>query len=133
MFIPYSYDGGVSDSWEYLPISDMTVKVGTAMVLDEGLLTTAIGEEMPIYICMTNKENAVEGDIVAVIRVNERTRFATTLSADGSAINVGDKLQISADGLEVTAATGGCFEISEIRGSNKGDEVIGRFVEGGAA
>lgn len=133
MFIPYSYDGGVSDSWEYLPISDMLVKVGAAMVMSGGVLETAIGEEMPTYICMTNKENAVEGDIVAVIRVNERTRFATTLSVDGSAINVGDKLQIAADGLEVTATTGGCFEVTEIRGTNKGDEVIGRFVEGGAA
>lgn len=133
MFIPYSYDGGVSDSWEYLPISDMPAQVGKAMVMSGGVLTQATGAEMPTYICMTNKEDTEEGDIVAVIRVNERTRFATTLSADGSAIEVGDKLQISTDGLEVTANTGGCFEITEIRGTNKGDEVIGRFVEGGAA
>ena len=133
MFIPYSYDGGVSDSWEYLPISDMTAKVGKAMTIGAGALTQATGAEMPTYICMTNKENMEEGDIVAVIRVNERTRFATTLSEDGSVIEVGDKLQISADGLEVTATTGGFFEVTEIRGTNVGDEVIGRFVEGGAA
>lgn len=133
MFIPYSYDGGVSDSWEYLPISDMPAKVGMAMVMAGGVLEMAIGSAMPTYICMTNKENTGEGDIVAVIRVNERTRFVTTLSANGNAIEVGDKLQISADGLEVTAVTGGCFEVTEIRGTNAGDEVIGRFVEGGAA
>lgn len=132
-FIPYAYGTGASDAYEYHAISDMPAKVGKAMNMSAGVLVAATGATKPTYICMTEKDNAGEGDTVAVIRVKASTRFVGTLSQDGSTIEVGDKLQISEDGMEVTAVTGGCFEVVEIKGTNVGDEVIGRFVEGGAA
>lgn len=128
-FIPYAYGTGASDAYEYHAISDMAAKLGMAMNMSAGLLVAATGATKPTYICMTEKANTGEGDTVAVIRVKESTRFITTLSQDGDTIEVGDKLQISEDGMAVTAVTSGCFEVVEIRGTDAGDEVIGRFVE----
>lgn len=128
-FIPYAYGTGASDAYEYHAISDMAAKLGMAMNMSAGLLVAATGATKPTYICMTENNNTEEGDTVAVIRVKESTRFVGTLSQDADTLEVGDKLQLSADGTKVTAVTGGCFEVVEIRGTEIDDEVIGRFVE----
>ena len=130
MFKPYAYGDGNVTGYEYLAASAMgEIGIGTAMVVTNGLLAKATGAVKPTYVS-TGKRNVEEGDIIPVIRAKESTRFATTFSADAAAVNVGDKLTISADGTEVTATTGGCCEVVEIRGENKGDEVIVRFVGG---
>lgn len=132
-FIPYAYGTGASDAYEYHPINTTGAYIGKAMYMDGGMLAGAADEDKPTYVCMTNKADAAKGDIVAAIRVKPTTRFVTTFAANGATVKVGDKLQISVDGTQVTATTGGCFEVVEIKGTNIGDEVIGRFVEGGAA
>lgn len=132
-FIPYAYGTGTSDAYEYFTTSALgEVKLGTAMMVNQGEPEVVSGTEKPTYIAM--KQGTFQsGDEIALIRIKPTTRFVTTFAANGAAVNLGDKLQISADGTQVTAATGGCFEVVEIRGTNIGDEVIGRFVEGGAA
>ena len=132
-FIPYAYGTGASDAYEYFTTSALgEVKIGTAMMVNQGEPEVVSGTEKPTYIAM--KQGTFQsGDEIALIRIKPTTRFVTTFSANGAAVNLGDKLQISADGTQVTATTGGCFEVVEIRGTNIGDEVIGRFVEGGAA
>lgn len=132
-FKPYAYRTGMADSWEYLEVGALgEVQVGMAMIAEGGKLALASGAEKPTYISMYAGEVA-ESDIIPVIRVNPDTRFATTFSVAADAVAVGDKLTIAADSLQVTATTGGCFEVTEASGTQAGDEVIGRFVEGGAA
>lgn len=132
-FKPYAYRTGMADSWEYMQAGELgDAEPGMALVQEENYLQTVFGAGKPDYICMY-RGNVEEGDIIPVIRVHPDTRFATTFSVAADTVAVGQKLTIAAGGLEVTATEGGCFEVTEIRGTEAGDEVIGRFVEGGAA
>lgn len=132
-FKPYAYGTGNSDGYEYFAVPvGFTPKLGQTLGMKDGELGTAAVADMPKYICMTEVKNGSPEELAA-IRVKETTRFATTFAEDGSAVNVGDRLQITTDGMEVNATTGGVFEVVEIKSPEVGGEVIGRFVKGGNA
>ena len=65
-----------------------------------------------------------------VHRIREDELYSTLLSADGSALNVGDKVTINASGYATATTTGGIFEIEEFKTATQasGDVVVGKFV-----
>ncbi len=86
----------------------------------------ASGETKPAYICAGSGAGVLDGEILAH-RIYDDMVFETVLTADGSALKVGDKVTLSEDGKGVTATTGGSAEIVEIINSANGGAVRVRF------
>ena len=124
-FIPYDYKNGHPDPWVYMETSAIgAIHVGTALVLSSGKLAKCTGTSQPDYISMYDGTVA-SGDIIPVIKVTENTRFLTTFAAAATSIKVGDRVTIHTDGEQVTATTtSGVAEVSEMRGTASGSEVI---------
>lgn len=92
-----------------------------------GTATKAAGTDTPTYLCNKNLASAKEGDLLQVIRIQKSHKLKTTLSAAGTALKVGEKVTVSADGLQATATTAsGVLEIVEIVDSAMGGAVIVR-------
>lgn len=92
-----------------------------------GTATKAGGTDAPVYLCQCAK-TAAAGDQIAVIRLHKSHRLKTTLSAAGAELKNGNKVTISADGLQATATTAsGVLEIVEMAGKAIGDEIIVRI------
>ena len=128
-FLIHSTEDGHVPAIEYLPCGAITPKVGLALTQSGGNLAIASGTAAPAYISMCEKESAcTAGDIIPVIRVEKGTVYETTLSAAGSSLKLGDKVTLSADGMQVTATTtGGVAEIVALCGTAAGDAVRVRF------
>lgn len=123
MFLIHSTDDGRVLPWEYYePANGVTYKVGLA--LDEAM---EIATAAPAYICMTN--NNEEGKLIPVVRVQHDVIFETTASEAMSSVNIGDKVGITADGLEVNASASadGVAEVVFKEGDEVGDKVRVRF------
>lgn len=127
-FIPYDYKNGHSDPWVYKETSAIgAIHVGTLLKLSSGKLVKATGADQPQYVSM-REGTVADGDVIPVTAITENTRFMTTFAAAATSIKVGDRVTIHTDGEQVTATTGGCAEISELRGDGAaGDEVIVSF------
>ena len=70
----------------------------------------------------------VTGDqLVPVTRIQPTAIYETQLSAAAESAAEGDKLQVSAGGLQVDAAATGTFEVTYIEGTAAGSVVRGRF------
>lgn len=121
--------GNIIPGNEYLPVSAITPVIGLLLTVSGGQLAIASGTAQPSYVCLCTQDNAaVAGDIIPVTRVLPDMVFATTWSAAASSIKLGDKVTISADGLEVTATTtGGVAEVVGMDGTAIGDTVYVRF------
>lgn len=92
-----------------------------------GTATKAGGTDAPVYLCQCRK-TAEAGEQIPVIRLLKSHRLKTTLSAAGAELKNGNKVTISADGLQATATTAsGVLEIVELMGKAIGDEVIVRI------
>ena len=128
-FLIHSVDDGHVPAWEYLPCAAITPKVGMALALSAGLLTTASGTTAPRYICMAERDAAcAAGDRIPVVRAGADIVFETASSAAMSGIKPGDKVTIATDGLRVTATTtGGVAEVVEILDAAAGGAVRVRF------
>lgn len=101
-----------------------TLMIGTA-----GTATKCSGTSTPQYICQTTLENATEGAQICATVVNAMQELEAPLSAAGTALKVGNKVTIGADGLTVTATTtDGVFTITQILGTAVGDKVRGFFM-----
>lgn len=99
------------------------LKIGEA-----GTATKASATDAPAYICHCDKASAAAGDMLQVIRVQKNHKYKTTLSAAGTALKVGNKVTISADGMQATATTtGGTLEIVELLDTAVGGEIIVRM------
>lgn len=133
-FIPYDYKNGHADPWEYKAVGITgAIDVGTLLKLSSGKLVKATGTDQPQYVSM-REGTVADGDVIPVTAITENTRFMTTFAAAATSIKVGDRVTIHTDGEQVTATTGGCAEISELRGSGAaGDEVIVFFPAAAAA
>lgn len=127
MFKVHMVDGGHILGWEQFPAAALTPQIGLAMTLTDGQLAVASGAAKPTYMCMVEGNGPVEaGTILHVVHVDEQQIWETTFSAAGD-VKPGDKVTISADGLEVTGTTGGAAEIVEMEGGEVGDWVRVRF------
>ncbi len=92
-----------------------------------GTATKAAGTDAPTYLCNKSLASAKAGDLLQVIRIQKNHKLKTTLSAAGTALKVGEKVTVSADGLQATATTAsGVLEIVEIVDSAVGGAVIVR-------
>lgn len=121
--------GNIIPGNEYLPVSAITPIIGLLLTVTGGQLAIASGTAQPSYVCLCTQEAAATaGDIIPVTRILPDMVFATTWSAAATSIKLGDKVTISADGLEVTATkTGGVAEVVGIEGTAIGDTVYVRF------
>jgi len=104
-------------------VAETTYKPGIALT-EKGAVAT--GNVAPAYICAGSGVGVSGGEILAH-RVYKDMVFETELTADGSALEIGDKVALSADGMGVTATTGGSAEIVAIVDSAKGGIVKVRF------
>lgn len=94
--------------------------VGEALKLANGAATKASGTDAPAYIA----QGPAQGGFVPAVRVSPEIEWETTLSAAGTALKVGDKVTLSADGLGVTATTAsGVAEITNILDTAAGGTV----------
>lgn len=123
-FIPHTYKDGQPTPWEYLAAAPgLVLEIGTALVAEEGELQLATGTVTPQYISMY-QGTAKEGDLIPVIRALEETVFETTFSVAADAVEVGQKLTISAEGTQVTATTGGAAEVVSIPEGKEADDSV---------
>lgn len=134
-FLIQQVDGGRVPGIEYLPASAITPKVGMALVQSGGNLAIASGTTAPTYVSMIEKEAAcAEGDIIPVMRVLPDMMFETTFQAAATGVNLGDKVTLHTDGLQVTATkTSGVAEVVGMDGTDAGSKVRVRFPGGAAA
>lgn len=110
-----------------LPMKDAEqYTVGEALVVTDGTATKAGAAVVPAYICGETVTGTENGSLTAY-RVLPTQVWGGTLTADGAELAVGDKLTLAADGIDLTATTGGTAEIVEIVGTAVGDEVRVRF------
>ena len=100
--------------------------VGEALVVSDGKATKAGASVVPAYICGETATGTDNGTLTAY-RVLPTQVWGGTLTADGAELAIGDKLTLAADGVDLTATTGGAAEIVEIVGTAVGDEVRVRF------
>lgn len=112
-----------------LPCGAIIPKVGMAMVLNSGTLAIASGTTKPTHICMEEHETAVAaGTLIHTVQVEPDITFGVPLTAEGTALKVGDKVTIAADGLGVTATTtSGVARIEKIYGTGVDDIVLVQF------
>ncbi|MGN0962527.1 MAG: hypothetical protein ACI4PP_03030 [Clostridia bacterium] len=126
-FIPYSTDDGRVPAWEYRPCGAIQPKVGLALAYDSGKLAVATGK--PEYICMRHEEAEVaSGTVIPVIAVADSITFLTENTASLEAVNEGDAVTISSDGMAVTATTeSGVATILRKSGDAVGSDVLVKF------
>lgn len=129
MFLNIKNDDGHVQPFEQQPCSAITPKNGMAMVLSSGKLAIASGTNKPEFICVEEHSAAVTaGDMVTVVRVDPMTEYETTITADASSLNIGDKVTLHTDGLQVTATkTSGVAELVYLEGTDAGSKVRVRF------
>ena len=96
-----------------------------ALTLTSGKLGKATGTTKPDYISMLQADATLTaGDIIPVVRVTEDIIWETTLQAAGTSLNVGDKVTIHTDAMQVTATTAsGVAEIVYMDGTAAGSMV----------
>lgn len=128
-FLIHTIDGRLVPGHEYHSAGAITPKVGLALTESNGNLAVASGAVKPLYISMRHEDAAVTaGTVIPVIRVLPDTVFETTASVSMASINVGDKVTLSADGLQVTATKeNGVAEIVSMDGTTAGSVVRVRF------
>lgn len=126
----HSVDDGRGIAIEYLPCGAITPKVGMALTQTSGNLAIASGTTAPTYISLCERETACSaGDIIPVMRVSHDVIFEVTTTAAMTSVNLGDKVTLHTDGLQITAtATSGVAEVvSYPNGTAKGAAVRVRF------
>lgn len=127
-FFVHSTDDGRVPGLEYLPCGAITPKVGMALMWSEGNLIAASGTNRPAYISMCERDTACEkGDVIPVMRAASDVIYETAASVAMTSVKPGNKVTLSADGMSVTATTGGAAEIVSMDGTDVGSAVRVRF------
>lgn len=100
------------------------ISVGELLVLSSGKLTKSGATAVPEFVAL----GSGNGTIIPVKRIYEDEVYQAPLQASGTSLNIGDKVTIHTDGLQVTATTtSGVFMITEMLGTGVGDKVNGMF------
>jgi hypothetical protein len=123
-FKPCKSDIVATTPFEYHPTTAAEeYAVGETLKLASGALTKASGTDTPVFIAQESATGAA-GKKIAVYRIPKTMIFEVPLSADGSALAVGNKVTIASDGLRVTATTAsGVAELVELGGTSSGSAV----------
>lgn len=128
-FLLHSMDNGHVPSFEYLPGEGLVPKAGMPLVLTDGRLAAATGSTMPEYISMAEGDSPCEaGAMVPVIKINENMIFETTAAESLASIKVGDRVALSENGTQLTAAKGGPAQVLYIEDQAIGGGVRVRFI-----
>lgn len=111
MFQIHVSDVGIVPGIEYMPCSAIAPKVGMAMKVTSGNLAVAGTADTPTYISLCEKDTAVTaGDLIPVLRIDPSIIFE--VATPGTfAQAVGVKAKLGSDGLSLSNAAGGSFEI----------------------
>lgn len=122
----FKHESGRPPGFEYLPGKDgETFAVGELLVQSADGLTKCGATAAPGFLCVGKQQS---DGCVPVTRVRKDIVYTATLTAAGTALKVGNKVTISADGLGVTATTtSGVAEIVSLPGTADGDEILVRF------
>jgi len=129
MFLLQSVSDGHVPPFEYHMCGDITPATGMTLKFSGGKLVTAGATDLPEYISVLNAAENKKDQMIPVIKVEPGLVFSTTNSAAYTAVNPGDKVTITADGLQVTATkTGGRAQVDYVGGTEIGAEIIVRFV-----
>lgn len=129
MFIPVKSDNGAKIPWEYLPAAEGTYQAGQLLTVSGGQVAAlaAASATTPPYLCMADR-TVEAGELLPVTRISHDHIYETQLSAAAAAAQIGDKLQVTAGGLEADAGAAGTFELVSMEGTDKGAFVRGRWV-----
>ncbi|GEM_PF-4505714 len=117
-----------NDNMSQPPIELIPADAAVTYVIGQGLVITAnkaalVGATaVPNYICVGAAEN---GEVPA-IRVQKGHIYAAPLSADGTALAVGDKVTHAADAVRVTATK--ADGVAEIVGFETAAKAVGDLV-----
>lgn len=105
------------------------VVYGEALVLSSGKLTKCGATTAPAFIAMGAVSAAATNRKVAVCRVEKNQVYEVPVSATPTSLNVGDKVTLHTDGLQVTATTtNGVATIVDLNGATaSGDKIIVRI------
>lgn len=129
MFGYHKFDKAAIPPIEYHPgKAGESFALGELLTLGDTGLTKCAATKTPTHICVGSMRP--DGTVPAT-RVHKDIEYETELTAapaEGSALKVGQKVTISADGLGVTATTtSGVAEIQYIEGQTVGALVRVRF------
>lgn len=128
MFLLKSVQDGHVPPFLYMPSGNFVPKAGLALALENGTLKIAADDTKPMYICMQESMQAKPGELIPVVLSTPDIFFQVILDTDLTGVNPGDKVTLSADGLNITATkTNGVAQIVSIPGTNAGSGVTVRF------
>lgn len=130
MFLQHTNSAKATEPFHEVPATaGESYLPGEALTMADGKATKCTGAVTPAYICQSNLEEAIDGDVVLVSLVNPQQELEAPLEAAGAALKIGDKVTVGTDGLSVTATTeSGVFTITNILGTAVGDKVRGYFM-----
>lgn len=103
--------GSVEPHERLLITEGETYAVGEALTMGAKATKCAAGEK-PTHICV----GEVSGGTVPAIPVLETTRFCADYTAKPT---IGAKVQLSADGKDITATAGGAFQVVSVDEAKK--------------
>ena len=115
---------------EYLDVTAAeAVSEGEALVLASGKLTKCGATVAPEFIAMASLSADATKRTIAVCRVEKNQVYEVPVTAAPTSLNVGDKVTLNTDGLQVTATTtSGVVTIVDLNGATAaGDKVVVRI------
>ena len=132
MFLPVKSDTGAAIPWEYIPAKAGDYQPGQLLDTTGGMVTAIAAAQaaQPPYLCMGKVTVGADGDILPVTRIQHNYIYEATLGADAGNLAVGDKLGISAGGLDLDPSAAGVFEVVGVDETTKGSVVRGRWTGG---
>lgn len=103
----------------------VALDAGIPVVLSAGkLVANASPEYLTLEPCAASEERCL------VHRIRKDELYSTLLSADGSALKVGDAVTLQTSGYATATKSGGIFKIEEFKDTVKGSNsvIVGRFI-----
>ena len=106
------------------------ISIGEALVLTSGKLTKCSGTVKPQFIAIGQVSATAANRKIAVCRVAPNQVYEVPVNAAPTALNVGDKVTVGADGLQVTATTtSGVVTVENLNGAAAaGDTIVVRII-----
>lgn len=130
-FKVHKTDDGRVMPCEAMPAQGLTPKMGMALKLEGGKLTTASGAVRPQFISMTERNDPCgEGETIPVLRAAADVIWETEAAAAMTGKKPGDRADVSGDGMGITPSADGPVMIVSLEGETAGSRVTVRFIGG---
>ena len=111
--------------------TDNAIKLGEALILEDGLLIACPSTVIPSYVALCNAKH--EDSEITVFEINSNMLFETTVNTTPASLLVGEKVTLACDDdgstVMVTATTSaGVATIVDLMGASKsGDKITVKF------